>query len=134
MFKTILCDIQGVLLDSSGFNNELASFLMQQKSGNYEKLILYSNLSNNTIQRLRQEHSAFFSFVDRAYSYESVKYSKPDSRGFKEILQENDIKASETIFIDDSKVNIDVAKELGFEVIHYKGSEAILSLKHLLSL
>ncbi len=132
MFKTILCDIQGVLLDHSGFNREMESFLMENKGKNYERLLLYSNLSKNAIQNLKQRKPKFFNLVDSVYSYECVKHPKPDSRGFEQILQENGIKASETVFIDDSKVNVDVARKLGFEIIHYRGPEDIATLKHLL--
>lgn len=132
MYKTIICDIQGVLLISSGFNENLADLLVKNKGKSYEKLILYSNLGSKSIESLENRYPEFFKFVDKTYSYECVQYPKPDSRGFKEILQENNIEANQTIFIDDSKGNVDVAREVGFETIYYKSSEDLITLERLL--
>jgi putative hydrolase of the HAD superfamily len=54
-------------------------------------------------------------FKKEYYSHE-IKIRKPNKEAFKLILEEQNIKANETLFIDDLAQNILAAKELGFQV------------------
>jgi len=51
------------------------------------------------------------------YSYETG-YHKPDAASFQHVLDDANIKASETLFLDDNIHNIKAAAELGYNVIH----------------
>ncbi len=58
------------------------------------------------------------SLFDKAYYSFKMRLYKPDPVIFQKILKENDLKASETIFIDDTRVNVDAANELGIKGYH----------------
>ncbi len=55
---------------------------------------------------------------------------KPEPRIFQFVLDENDIKAEETLFIDDSEQHIESAKTLGLATYHLRADkgETILDL------
>jgi HAD superfamily hydrolase (TIGR01509 family) len=131
MFKAIVCDIQGVLIGNGEVNHNLIEFLIQNKQA-YGILILYTNLSKQSVQNLKGELSKFFDSVDKVYSYNDVEHPKPNVEGFEEILNEWNLKPKEVIFIDDSEINIKSAKSLGINTIHYKDFGDISTLESLL--
>jgi len=47
------------------------------------------------------------------------KLVKPDARIFNLLLERYELKAEETLFVDDNKANVDAAKSLGFKTIHF---------------
>ena len=49
------------------------------------------------------------------YSYR-IKRNKPDKKIYEELLSVYGINASESLFLDDRKENVDAAKALGFMV------------------
>lgn len=55
-------------------------------------------------------NSAFF---EKDYYSHLMKMRKPDAEIFEQVLIENDLKTSETLFIDDSPQHIATAKQLG---------------------
>lgn len=132
MLKNIICDIQGVLLVGGKINTTLIDFLLKNVE-RYEKLILYSNLNSKNENILKDLMPDLFENIDKVYYYDTVKYPKPDTRGFKEILDENKLKVKDVVFLDDTFENIQTAKELGLETIYYEGEESIKTLNSFLS-
>ncbi len=57
-------------------------------------------------------------FFDKIYLSHRIGLRKPDPRAFELILQENKLKAEETLFIDDSIQHIETAAVLGIRTIH----------------
>jgi 2-haloacid dehalogenase len=45
--------------------------------------------------------------------------AKPDSRIFEVLLARYDLDPEATVFVDDSKRNVEAARDLGFNVVHY---------------
>lgn len=132
MIKAIICDIQGVLANG-GINEELISFLIENKKL-YGKFILHSNLGKQSVENFKNLLPKLSKIVDKTYYYKSMKYVKPDVRSFQKILDENNLKPQETIFVDDNQRNIDSANELGIRTILYENFESISTLKNLLYL
>ena len=56
-------------------------------------------------------------YFDKAYYSHEIKNRKPDKEAYEYVLKENNLSASETLFIDDSIQNIDAAKALGLQTI-----------------
>ena len=134
MIKAIICDIQGVLVDTADgydINNELITFLIKNKK-DYGLLLLYSNLGEQSVKNLKEAIPDLFELVDGEYYASNVKYIKPDTRGFEEILNEWDLKPREVLFIDDSQSNIRAAVSLGIGVVHYESLDDISTLNSLL--
>jgi putative hydrolase of the HAD superfamily len=58
-----------------------------------------------------------------------INFRKPNANIYEFVLNENDLKASETIFVDDLKENTDAAKELGIQVWNLiPGKEDVVDL------
>lgn len=61
----------------------------------------------------------FFKHLDGIVVSGDEKLIKPDARIYEVLLNRYDIKADESLFIDDNAANIKAAQELGFHTIHY---------------
>jgi len=59
-------------------------------------------------------------FFDRIYLSHRVGLRKPDPKIFELVLNENNLKPSETLFIDDSLQHIEAASKLGIQTIHMR--------------
>jgi putative hydrolase of the HAD superfamily len=71
-------------------------------------------------QQLMQAHGFqnIALFFDRVYMSHRVGMRKPDKEIFERILEENEMKAAHTLFIDDSPQHIETAKSLGIHTIY----------------
>ena len=80
------------------------------------KLILLSNTNELHIDYIK-EHVSFYeefkSCFDVFYLSHEIGYRKPNADIYEFVLKENNLKASECLFIDDTKENTDSAQELG---------------------
>lgn len=56
---------------------------------------------------------------DKTYFSHQIGFKKPNLDSFKFVLDDAGYLAEETIFIDDSAENIEAARKLGIETIHY---------------
>jgi len=67
--------------------------------------------------------------------FENVHYSfqmharKPEKEIFLRVLKENNLKAEETLLIDDSLPNIETANKLGLQTYHVEVNQATIELK-----
>jgi glucose-1-phosphatase len=62
------------------------------------------------------------------YSYE-IKMAKPDVKIYEFVLRDNDLKAGETLFIDDNADNIKGAAKAGIKTLHIKYPEEFVTDK-----
>ena len=58
-------------------------------------------------------------FFKRVFLSHEMHLAKPDTAIYQKALSEAGIKAEETMFIDDSKVNCDAAQSVGINAVHY---------------
>lgn len=61
--------------------------------------------------------TSFDEIFERAYYSHTIGFRKPDLQAFEFVLNDSKLKASETLFIDDNKANIEAAKQLGINTI-----------------
>ena len=86
---------------------------------------LLSNTNPKHINNKLKLSSTFFEFVKGAiYSFE-VGVRKPDPTIFENALKLSGSVASKTLFIDDLIENIQIAKKLGWEAIHYENDNLL---------
>ena len=81
------------------------------------KLILLSNTNDMHIDYVKETVPFFEEFkacFDVFYLSQEIHYRKPNSDIFDFVLKENNIKANECLFIDDTKDNTDTADKMGF--------------------
>ena len=61
----------------------------------------------------------FFNYLEGIVVSGDEKLIKPDSKLYKILLDRYNLKANESLFIDDNLQNIETAREMGFHTIHY---------------
>jgi HAD superfamily hydrolase (TIGR01509 family) len=80
-------------------------------------------LSNTNRRHIKHEVTSRFSFqnnVTRAFYSFDLNCRKPDENIYLKALELASAKAEESLFIDDLKINLEVAKSLGMKTILYK--------------
>ena len=55
-------------------------------------------------------------FMEKVYYSHEIGYKKPDPRAYEFVLEENKLDPMYTLFIDDLKLNINMALKLGMKV------------------
>jgi putative hydrolase of the HAD superfamily len=68
------------------------------------------------------------SFFHKAYYSHLMRMRKPDQDIFLSVLEENDLVASETLFMDDIFENVQGAKSVGIQTIQINSTQQMLSL------
>lgn len=105
-----------------------------KKEGKY-RLFLLSNTNDLHIAYVKktmglERYDRFKNCFEQFYLSHEIKLRKPNADIFEFVLHENDLNANETLFIDDSKENIDGAEKLGIHCWHlHVGKEEVTDLK-----
>lgn len=99
------------------------SDLLQELKANPDIRIF--GLTNWSMETFPQARKRFhiLQLIDNYVVSGDVKLIKPDPRIFQLILQRFDLKAEETIFIDDNPNNVAAAQNLGIHGIAFQGAE-----------
>lgn len=69
----------------------------------------------------------FGAFFEKTYFSHQIGMAKPSDRIYNYVLNDANIVASETLFIDDNKPNIEAAAALGFKTYHLRPREEKVS-------
>ncbi|GAB4565515.1 MAG: HAD family phosphatase [Anaerolineales bacterium] len=101
----------------TGTHDETIEIVRKLKQAGWS-LYLLSNFSVEKFELIRSKHDFFALFDDLVISGEH-KTIKPDPAIFNITLQRIKRQAQECLFIDDSLPNIETARNLGFQTIHY---------------
>lgn len=105
-----------------------------EKLRNRFQLFLLSNTNSiherhfNRIVNRNTGHSSLEPFFHKAYFSHAVKMRKPDREIYEYVLSESNIIAFETLFLDDSLMNLEGAQQLGIKTYHVHHPDHILSL------
>jgi putative hydrolase of the HAD superfamily len=105
--------------------------LLKELKNNY-RLFLFSNTNaihyeafSHIYQKQFGDKNFELHFIKTYYSHE-VGYRKPYPQSFLRILEEQQLKASETLFIDDTAINIEGAGKAGLQTLHLLPHEPLL--------
>ena len=79
----------------------------------------------NWLDELDQQYN-FFKLFDRVFNSFHLGKSKRDISLFEDVLAEMGVKAEQSLFIDDSKENIERAQLKGLHTIHYQGRDTFM--------
>jgi len=83
-----------------------------------------SNIARPVLDQFKEQYQEIFSLFEYAHVVDVVSYDqviqKPDPLFFKSYLEIVKVQPSEVIFIDNKKKNINTAKNLGFQTVHFK--------------
>jgi putative hydrolase of the HAD superfamily len=99
-----------------------------KKTGNH--LYCLSNMNFESLAFIEKEYDFWRFFEGKVISC-NIKMVKPEKQIFKYILSTFSLTPSETVFIDDSQANIDVAQDFGIKTILFTSA---LKCKNELSL
>ncbi len=118
-----------MLLD---FPQERANLLLNLKS-KYRTFLL-SNTNeihiNYHFQRMREEfgYDEMKSFFEKEYYSHRIGMRKPNKEIFDYVISQNGLKASETLFIDDTLQHVEGARRAGLRVYHLQKPETIIEI------
>lgn len=100
---------------------------------------LYLLSNTNSIHQLKylkdfeeKYNYPFNSLFQKAYYSHEIGLRKPDQEIFEFIVKDSNVKASETMFVDDSLTNIKAAQKIGintFHMVNYNMSNCIKNIK-----
>lgn len=90
---------------------------------NKYRLFLLSNTNELHIEYFKSQagydfYSRFVNCFEKIYYSHIINCSKPDKNAFRLIIEENNLDASKTLFVDDNLENIESASMLGIETWH----------------
>lgn len=117
--KEELIDLWNLILKD--FPDYRLDFLKDLKASSKFKLILLSNTNELHINWIKKHVSFYENFkncFDAFYLSHEINLRKPNTDIFKFVLNKNNLKANECLFIDDNKDNIETAKKLNIKTWH----------------
>lgn len=114
--KKILEEVPGFLTPKA---DTLALIHRIKEKGH--KLYVLSNMHHDPMRHLLETYS-FFDLFDGKVASCWVGLIKPDAAIYRHILKEFDLDPAQTVFIDDTRVNVDAAAEQGIHPIHFKSA------------
>lgn len=88
-----------------------------------KRVYVLSNFGRHCFELVREEFLDFLDIVDGAVISYEVHQVKPDHEIYESLLRKYDLKAEESVFLDDREDNIETARKLGLHVILYKNRE-----------
>lgn len=120
------------------FPEERLQFIEKLKQDNRYRLFLLSNTNALHIEFVKEtmkleRFNRFENCFEKFYLSHDMKMRKPNANIYEFVLSENNLKANETLFIDDTKENTDSARQLGIHCWNLQvGIESVLDTpKHL---
>ena len=103
----------------SDFPEHRLQFIKQLAKDNNHQLILLSNTNELHIDYIKKNVSFYEDFkncFDQFYLSHEINLRKPNADIFNFVLTENNLKAEECLFIDDTLENTQTAQQLGINV------------------
>ncbi|WP_336068996.1 HAD-IA family hydrolase [Mesoflavibacter sp. CH_XMU1404-2] len=103
----------------SDFPEHRLQFIKQLAKDNNHQLILLSNTNELHIDYIKKNVSFYEDFkncFDQFYLSHEINLRKPNADIFNFVLTENNLKAEECLFIDDTLENTQTAEQLGINV------------------
>ena len=97
------------------------------------QIFLLSNTNEIHINKFKnimgeEEYNKFYNLFNKIYYSHEIGMRKPNAEAFRLILDENNLKTKEVLFIDDSPQHIEGAKKLGMQTYHLKDNEEITTV------
>lgn len=119
MIKVVVFDLNGVLFPTPRkINKKVFDFVKECKSLGY-MLVIASNASKGSFEWRSNEYGLMDVFDGRIISSD-IGMRKPSKKFFKYMVDVLSYEPNEMLFIDDSQINIDEAKDLGINCIKYE--------------
>jgi 2-haloacid dehalogenase len=97
--------------------------ILEALKGQGVPLYAITNFASDTLREAKTHHAFLgHSFIDMVVSGDE-KLLKPDPAIYRILLSRQNLRASDCVFIDDSKANVTAAAALGFHALHFTTPE-----------
>lgn len=137
--KTIQLDLSDQEIDQAwnrmllGLRIERMS-LVEKLKDNYRVFLLSNNNEihfNALFHMIEQEHgfNTLDTYFEKTYYSHQIGKRKPNANAFEFVLDENNLIAEETLFIDDSPQHVEGAQKIGIHGYHLPTGETVLDGK-----
>ena len=133
-FLAGLCERTGVAITREGFTNAWTSMFLEapllpdkllQGLARRYTLWAISNTNRMHFEFIRERYPILMHFHGWSLSYE-VGAAKPDPAIFAHALERTRISAAEALFIDDQRVNVEAARNLGIDAVQFLNSAQLV--------
>ncbi|MDG1039540.1 MAG: HAD family phosphatase [Polaribacter sp.] len=130
--KDLITAWNAILLD---FPLHRLSFVKALADSKKYRLFLLSNTNDLHITWIQNNwgkelYATFKNCFEQFYLSHEISFRKPNAETYQFVLKENNLKASETFFIDDTKENTDAAEKLGIKTWNLMpGKEDVVDLQ-----
>lgn len=104
---------------------EMLDFAKELKDEGSRIFILSNNFRERT-EYYRKNFPELFEVADKVYFSWETGLVKPAKEAYSNLLAENDLKGEDCIYVDDSKENLEVAKELGIKGVQFESDEQVM--------
>ena len=117
-----------------GFPKHRLEFLKELSRSKKYRLFLLSNTNALHIEWIQNDwgsalYEEFKNCFEQFYLSHEIHFRKPDASIYEFVLRENNLKASETFFIDDTRENTEAARKLGIQTWNLvPGEEDVVDL------
>ena len=109
-----------------GANGEMVHLLQGYLNDGRSKVYALTNWSAETLPIAKERFSFLKDFHGMVVSGEE-KCAKPSEVIFKILFERFSLKPEKTLFIDDNRRNIETARSLGMEGIHFRKNEQVIA-------
>ncbi len=86
---------------------------------------LLTNYPRSLYRNTAEQYFTFLPYIDDVLVSSHEKLTKPDEAIYLRLLEKFDLKAEETVFIDDRLANVEGAKRVGITGIHFTNYEEV---------
>lgn len=104
--------------------------------GKTYRIFLFSNTNELHMQHLNKIYGNTFpgdetldDHFEKSYYSHTMKMRKPDTASFQYILNENQLKGEETLFVDDALINVEGAEKAGLKGLFLRPGTTILDFQ-----
>ena len=95
-------------------------------------IYILSNINELHVDWVKQHYPELLALCDKAFFSNEIQIAKPDLAAYEYVLSHADIKADETLYIDDLGANITAGQAAGFVSIQAIGDEWLTHTEKLL--
>ena len=107
-----------------GYNKECVSILENLHQKKNCQLLALTNWSGETFHIAKNMYP-FLNLFEGIVVSGDERIKKPDPRLYQILIDRYSIQPSKSIFIDDTKINVDIAVDLGFQTIHFLSAKQL---------
>ena len=107
-----------------GYNVECVAILENLHQKKNCRLLALTNWSGETFHTAKNMYP-FLNLFERIVVSGNEKIKKPDPRLYQILIDRYSIQPGKSIFVDDTKINVEVAVDLGFQAIHFLSANQV---------